>query len=204
MDELDLLKRNWNKKRENEPILSYAEIYKLIKSKSSNIVKWIYYISLFELFLGFALIIINPKIETKFTYPLWLDASLYFTIPVILFFIFRFYKCYKTIKATDTVKNLIKTILNTRQIVRYYILFNLVYVGIYSSFAIFYAYVETSGGLKKFNELAHFKEYLILFLIIIVFSTIMIGIVYFIYFLLYGILLKKLQKNYNELKKLEI
>ena len=42
MDELELLKKDWRKKEEYLPKLSYDEIYKMIWKKSSSIVKWIF------------------------------------------------------------------------------------------------------------------------------------------------------------------
>ncbi len=53
MDELELLKKDWQNKEEHLPKnLSYDEIYKMIWKKSSSIVKWIFYISLSNLYFG--------------------------------------------------------------------------------------------------------------------------------------------------------
>ena len=41
LDELELLKKDWQKREANLPKLSYEEIYPMIKKKSSSIVKWI-------------------------------------------------------------------------------------------------------------------------------------------------------------------
>ena len=48
MDELELLKKDWQKEDSKYPKLSYDEIYKMILKKSSSIVKWIFIISLLE------------------------------------------------------------------------------------------------------------------------------------------------------------
>ena len=48
VDELELLKKDWQKKDEYLPKLSYDEIYQMIWKKSSSIVKWIFYISIIE------------------------------------------------------------------------------------------------------------------------------------------------------------
>ncbi len=204
MDELELLKKDWKRTEKNYPSLSHDEIYKMTHSKSSSIVKWIFYISLIELGLGLVLALINPQIETEIVYPKWLEVIGYVTIPVLLYFIFMFYKNYKSITATDSVRKLIKTILKTRKTVKYYVVFNLIFAGIFSAIAIFIAYIQAAGGFEKFNETAHFKEYAILSIVIILFSALFIGIAYGIYYLLYGILLKRLNKNYDELKKLEV
>ena len=44
MDELEFLKKDWKKQEADFPKLSYNEIYKLIRKKSSSIVKWIFII----------------------------------------------------------------------------------------------------------------------------------------------------------------
>ena len=48
MDELELLKKDWQKDDNNYPKKSYNEIYKMILKKSSSIVKWILIISILE------------------------------------------------------------------------------------------------------------------------------------------------------------
>ncbi len=48
MDELELLKKDWQKEDSKYPKLTYNEIYKMILKKSSSIVKWIFIISLLE------------------------------------------------------------------------------------------------------------------------------------------------------------
>ncbi|MBC2845798.1 hypothetical protein [Winogradskyella flava] len=204
MDELELLKKDWKNAEKHYPSLSHDEIYKMTHSKSSSIVKWIFYISLIELGLGLILALVNPRIDNEIIYPTWLEAIGYFTIPVLIYFIVMFYKNYKSISATDNVRKLIKNILKTRKTVKYYVLFNLIFTGIFSAIAVFIAYIQASGGYEKFNETAHFKEYAILVLVIVLFSALFIAIAYGLYYLLYGILLKRLNRNYDELKKLEV
>jgi len=52
MDELELLKKDWQKNDKEYPKLSYNDIYKMILKKSSSIVKWIFIISLLEFVFG--------------------------------------------------------------------------------------------------------------------------------------------------------
>ncbi len=47
MEELDLLKDNWNKN--TEPKFTKEEIYKMILKKSSSSVKWIFIVSIIEM-----------------------------------------------------------------------------------------------------------------------------------------------------------
>ena len=204
MDELELLKKDWQKNPVKYPELSYDEIYKMSHAKSSSIVKWIFYISIIEFIVLLALIIINPNIESQIEYPIWIDILNYLAIPVVIGFIYVFYKNYKNITATDNIKLLIKNILNTRKTVKYYVLFNLVLVGIFSCVGLYLGYVDSVGGTEKFTAGAHFKEYATLGVLIIFATAAIVGFIYGIYYLLYGILLKRLNKNYKELRKIEI
>ncbi|MCC1484854.1 hypothetical protein [Winogradskyella immobilis] len=204
MDELELLKKDWQSDKPIYPELSYDDIYKMLHAKSSSIVKWIFYISIIELSLGIALTLINPKIESPAQFPNWIDTLSYFSIPFILVFMYLFYKNYKTITTTDNVKSLINSILKTRRTVKYYVLFNLILAGIFSSVLTYVSYVEVNGGPDVFEASAHFKEYAVLGVVIVVATIGITAIIFGIYYLIYGILLKRLNKNYNELKKLEV
>lgn len=204
MDELELLKKDWQRNTVTYPELTYDDIYKMSHAKSSSIVKWIFYISLIELGVGLLLLLINPKIESQINFPKWIEIMSYATIPIILVFVYLFYKNYKTISTTDSVKSLIKSILKTRRTVKNYVLFNLVIAGIFSCVGLYLGYIEKAGGNEHFNATAHFKEYALLIAIIIFTTLFILALIYGIYYLLYGILLKRLNKNYKELKKLEV
>ena len=49
MDELELLKKDWNKTDNTKHVLSSKEIYPMLLKKSSSIVKTLFYISVAEL-----------------------------------------------------------------------------------------------------------------------------------------------------------
>ncbi|TBN03631.1 hypothetical protein EYD45_08930 [Hyunsoonleella flava] len=203
MDRLDLLKKDWDNSDSKYPKLSYDEIYKMILKKSSSIVKWIFIISLIELSLGLILAILNPSFEHKIEYPKWLDTFSYLMFPVIFYFIYLFHKNYKKISATDNAKVLMQNILRTRKTVRYYILFNLIFGGIFFAVASFIAYTQLEGGIAAFNEATSTTKYVVVIIVILFVTILFLGIIYGIYYLLYGILLKRLKRNYAELKKLE-
>lgn len=48
MNELDLLKKDWKKDKTNFQQVTENDIYKMIHTKSSSIVKWILIISIIE------------------------------------------------------------------------------------------------------------------------------------------------------------
>ena len=204
MDELELLKRDWQKDNDKYPQLSYDEIYKMSHSKSSSIVKWIYYISIIEFSIGLILLLLNPKLDGQVEFPQWVEYLSLATFPVIAWFIYQFYKNYQNITANDNVRKLMKTIIKTRRTVKNYVLFNLVMAGIFSCIGLYIGYVGLSGDAEEFNAQASIGDYAKLGLVIILVSAGIVAFVFGIYYLLYGILLKRLNRNHKELKKLDV
>ena len=121
-------------------------------------------------------------------------------------FIIFFYKNYKSIQITDSTKVLMQNILNTRKTVRYFVYYN-----IGTTIAFFIAIntylLNDSDKLYKimhsYNQDIPKEGFANIFIIsqIIVF-LIVIGLLVLFYWLVYGILLKKLKRNYKELKKI--
>ncbi len=205
MEELDKLKKSWNK--DIHPKVSAESIYKMILKKSSSAVKWIFIICTLELALGLisgVFLITNPKNELNL--PSWLETTVTIAgilIPII--YSYKFFKNYQTINTTSSVKELLDNIIKTRKTVKQFVLINLSLIAIMVAFTLFYT-LTTPIGVN--NEIAYplitIKDYFILALIILVFTAIVIGACLCIYFLLYGILMRKLNKNHNELKQLDL
>lgn len=216
MEDLDLLKKDWNK-TDNFREVSVQDIYKLMHKNSSSTVKWIFIISLIELSLGILLSVglsftkfdqENNQILKDFgiyQYYLGFTGFLYIGIA---YFIVNFYLMYRNVSTTDNTKLLMKNILKTRKTVQNYILFNLV------AFAIFFITVLTYGIKKGFEKAALENSekivelstsfYVIAFLIIVVSTLVITTIIWLVYKLIYGFLLKKLKRNFEELKKIEL
>ncbi len=204
MKELDLLKKNWNK--DELPKVSADDIYNMILKKSSSTVKWIFIISTLELAFGlFAGFCSNPKINTL-NVPAWFDsATSIISICIALIFIVIFYKNYKTISITNSVKGLLKTIVKTRHSVRLYVIINLGFMAILVITMLSYALTTPSPETGQILfEIHGIKDYFILGGIICVITIMAVGIFLGIYFLLYGILMRKLNKNYKELKQIDL
>jgi len=203
VDELELLKKDWQKQDSNLPKLSKEDIYPMLLKKSSSIVKWILFISIAEfavwMLLTFGINLSNSKTsDIQAT----LGGSLEYTFTLIhlgalLFFIAWFYKSYKKIESTDSPKELMLNILNTRKTVKYYIWFNIAFLFIVTFMA--FIFIEYTNP-----DILHIESLLVAVLMLLIFLGIAIGILLLIYRLIYGRLLKKLKANYNELKKLEI
>jgi amino acid transporter len=213
MDELELLKKDWQKEDSKYPKLSYDEIYKMILKKSSSIVKWIFIISLLE-FVFWTLISFGLKDTESMKRFEEYDADLVL-IPlsvlgyiILAYFFYLFFKNYKTISATDTAKRLMENILKTRRTVKYYVAFNLIYLVIATIAVLFIEFDQDQQLIGKLNEASAngdvFKLYATIIISVFVVLAVFIAVLLLFYYLIYGLLLKKLNRNYKELKKMEV
>src|SRR5690554_6424918 len=214
MDELELLKKDWKKDEDTKyPKLSYKELYNMILRKSSSIVKWIFIISLLEfifwLIISFAFkdTDFNQRFETYHADKIMIPFMVlgYF---ILAYFFYRFYMNYKTISATDNAKILMENILKTRRTVKQYVGFNLVYLAL-SAFIVLGLQFDRDQDMISLVEKASangeiFKFYALTIIITLVSLVLLIAIILGFYYLIYGILLKRLNRNYKELKKLEV
>ncbi len=213
MDELELLKKDWQNKNKSYPKLSYNEIYNMILRKSSSIVKWIFIISLIEFVFwlcisfglkasGFSLEV--DGIEKNFGF----IAITIFSYGILAYFFYRFYMNYKTINTTDNAKVLMENILKTRRTVKQYVFFNLLILVIGTVYMMPYA-LDQNEDSKALIETAKangelLKYYASIALVTVFTLAVTIVILLVFYWLIYGILLKRLNRNYHELKKLEV
>ena len=214
MDELELLKKDWQAKDEHLPKLSYNDIYTMIWKKSSSIVKWILIISILEFVIPHLLYLLpgmSKSMQTyedlgikNISYTLWIVSYL-----VIFYFIYQFYRRYKEISTLDNSKELMRKIIRTRKTVKYYVIFSLsmlfltcvlITVGMYLSDNL----IEIFAPENEMPNIEPEKLKMIMIGSMSIFSIVFIAIMGGIYYLLYGLLLRKLNRNYEELKKLEI
>lgn len=212
MDELDLLKKDWNREDRRFPKLSYHEIYSMILRKSSSIVKWIFIISLLEFVFWFGVAFLlkgtslSSKVEALDMDHVLIPLSL-ISYVVLIYFFYLFYKNYRNISATDNAKTLMENILKTRRTVKYYVIFNLVALIIGTVIGAFYAINHSPEFIEKMELAASqgetFKVYAGIILAIIVVLVIALALLLVFYWLIYGLLLKRLNRNYKELKTLE-
>ncbi|WP_228237607.1 hypothetical protein [Allomuricauda sp. M10] len=213
MDELELLKKDWQKREADLPKLSYDQIYKMIWKKSSSIVKWIFYISILEfVFWASINLIFNDPDSIQELKDLHIHKVIMVlnvvNYAIILYFIFKFYNNYKKISFTDSSKKLMQTILNVKRTVTQYVWFNLIIFTTYLITNMYGVLLYGPEG-KQIVEAASRDGNSTVFWIMvigisIVFTAVILFLIWLFYKLLYGILLKRLRRNYNELKKLEI
>ncbi|MDV7185715.1 hypothetical protein R3X25_00355 [Lutibacter sp. TH_r2] len=215
MEELDLLKKDWKKKESTYPKLSFDEIYNLIHKKSSSIVKWLLIICIAELVFWSALNLFFPDssfaIFEEFNLMGFLKVTYIIYYLVLFGFIYLFYRNYKAISVTDTTKKLMNNILKTRKTVKYYIIFNIAGFIILSVLMNTFFLINPEHLLDFYREQYNIsidinpetfvKTFIIIQVITIIIASLFIWVFYRI---IYGILIKRLKKNYKELASLEI
>jgi uncharacterized membrane protein YhdT len=213
MDELELLKKDWQKNDKEYPKLSYNDIYKMILKKSSSIVKWIFIISLLEfVFWGFISFAVKDT-EGMQRFKSYNAENIMIPLTIIgyailAYFFYKFFMNYRTISVTDNAKKLMENILKTRRTVKQYVAFNLIFLFI-STFVVLGIQFNKDDQIVSMIDKAAtngelFKFYATTILITLLVLGVMILIFLGFYYLIYGILLKRLNKNYRELKKLEM
>jgi hypothetical protein len=201
MDELKSLKNKWaNQKFDKQ--YSAEELNGLIQKKSKSSIKYIFYLSVTEFFLYISIPFIVPNYYESFDY--YKSLNLYeFSIAtsvigyiLLLYFMLRFFRNYKRISVTDSVKGHLSTILNTRRAVNQYIYFSLGILLVFLCVVIYSALLfdENLIALQEKKD----SIVMIIFIIGIIISLI-IGVFGLLYYFLYGRLLNPLKKNEKEL-----
>lgn len=201
MDVLDNYKKAWENQPEETNKVSKIDIYKMAHSRSSSIVKWIFIIGVLEF------VILNSSyffIDMEKAYLEYKKIGIYEVVyysqfiiyPVLVYFLVQFYLNFRNISVVENTKTLMQRILKTRKTVKNYVLLNLGYL----LFIIIIGSIATINN----NELINSPKKTFIFIIgIIIVSLFALGIIWLFYQLLYGILLRKLNRNYKELAKLD-
>ena len=206
MEELDLLKKDWQKNENSFEQVSEMEIYKMLHKKSSSIVKWILIISILEVLLwtGISLLFNTDDYLKEIHGESYIALFKYLTVfnySVVAVFILIFYKNYKNISTITSTKQLMSDILKTRKTVQYYVWYNLGMI----VFSMIIGFVLAFSLNPKVHELTlNTKVFTLTILLCGAFLMLFVGLFWLFYRLIYGILLKKLYRNYHELKKIDL
>ena len=214
MDELELLKKDWESSSKNYREFNKEELYNIISKRSSSIVKWIFIISLLEfgfwtlISLGFNGSEDLEKLQSynvnHIIYPLTILGYV-----VLIYFFYAFYKNYRTISATENTKMLMERILKTRRTVRHYVIFNLVFVCISIVIGVYIELTNNPESQTLINSIESEGDgnLTIFYLIIIGLSLVAMALISAVligfYYLIYGLLLKRLKSNYKHLKEMQ-
>ncbi|WP_458626800.1 hypothetical protein [Winogradskyella sp. PC D3.3] len=210
MDELELLKKDWNKSENQYKSFSDSDIYKMSHKKSSSIVKTLFYISVAELgfwiLINFLPFVLSDRMKAQLEEMShsWVYIALnILSYAVIVLFVYLLWKAHKAISVTDNAKKLMESILKTRKIIKYYVLYNLFIALISIPVSLYFSINEHPEISEKLAE-ASSTQLFIMTLIGLGLTALFILLIWVFYRLIYGILIKRLTKNYNELKKLEV
>ena len=201
MDVLDHYKKAWKNQPEEVSKLSTKEIYKLAHSNSSSIVKWIFIIGILEFIILNSLYFFIDMDEAYAEYEkLGLMNFIFYSqivaYTILFYFLAMFYLNFKRISTTDSTRTLMKKIIRTRKTVRNYVLFNLGYI-------VLVVVVATIASISTNLEELSNKQVIFIIFATLIATLLILGIMWLFYQLLYGLLLKKLNKNYKKLAKLD-
>ncbi len=210
-EELDLLKKAWKKDPHAYEQVTENQIYKMIHKRSSSIVKWILMISIAEFILWSFISLLYVDENYLKTLEMYHIDTLFNVIAVInyivvFFFIYIFYKNFKTISTTDTIRKLMNSIIKTRKTVQFYIWYNL------TMFALIFIIVVISqitydpninSLVENAKDMNPQTFWIIIGLTYFAMFTITLGLFWLFYRLIYGFLMRRLHKNYEELKKID-
>jgi hypothetical protein len=209
MEELDLLKKDWKRTENSFSQISEKDIYNMIHHKSSSIVKWILIISILEVLIwtSIGFLYSSDDYLKQFGHEVLVvfqQIIAYVNYAVVLVFIYLFYTNYVNISTTSNTRKLMKDILKTRKTVKYYVWYNLIMITVSLISGMLLALWYSPQGILLREKMEH--EGKVMVLIIVVLSLIVlvsIAIFWLIYRVLYGILLRKLIKNYKILEQID-
>ncbi len=216
--DLDSFKKTW----QEQPVqhkYDNTEILQMLNRKSRNYVKYIFWISvaefLFFSILGLFYILQNDEsnsflktleklgvqrtsdLENKFN-NIYLVLKI-LSICITAYFVYRFYKNYSLIKIEENLKKFILNIMQFKKTVNAFILTNIILLISFTSIlTAFIFYVLNTQNIQLTNSV------LTGFLIGIILSTgLSVLLVWVYYRLVYGIIMRKLDKNLKQLKDIE-
>ena len=205
MDEFKSLKEKWaNQKFDKQ--YTVEELNGFLQKKSKTSIKWIFYLSVAEFFLYMSFPFIIPNYYESFEYYKSLNLFEFSVITsiigyiILVYYMLRFFKNYKRISVSDSVKGHLSTILNTRRAVNQYIYFNLVILLIFLIVVMVYAFKfdENLIALQQENN----SVIMIIFIIGLLVSLV-IGVFGLLYYFVYGRFLNPLKKNEKELMNID-
>lgn len=183
----------------------------MMHKKSSSIVKTLFYISIAELVFWIVLNLYpyfaseeyREELTTMYGNSTTLLLLTIFSSAIIVIFVFLLYKSYKSISVTDSAKKLMEDILKTRKIIKYYVVYSLIMAFVSMVIGVYYTMYHNPEISTKFADFTD-KQMLVATILMALFIGIFLLVFWLFYRLIYGILLRRLNRNYKELKKLEV
>lgn len=209
MDDLELLKKDWQQEKANE-FHQYTEneLFAMTKQKSVSVAKWVFIIGFLEILFWFGLDFAFSSYEEEIQFHNQFVEKIVNILNVISKIIpiaFLGYILYlnKKIKNIECSQRLMKKILLIKNSVQLYIKI------IIAQFIIIFMIGMVVGILEAMREndiQTDSPDSAFIVLILFIMIVILIFIVLFLrlfYHLIYGKLIKQLEENYKELSKIE-
>ncbi|MCW3159908.1 beta-carotene 15,15'-monooxygenase [Chryseobacterium oryctis] len=216
--DLDSFKKTWQEQPVQQKY-DNSEILQMLNRKSRNYVKYIFWISVAE-FLFFSVMGLfyfvpnddsnsflkileklgahkTPEVENSFD-------NTYFAIKILsllitAYFVFKFYQNYRKIRIEENLKQLIIRIIKFKKTVNAFILISIVlliaFMFVFTAF-IFYA-LNTQNIQPTGSELT------IVISGIIISTVLSVLLIWLYYRLVYGIIIRKLDKNLTQLQEID-
>ncbi|MBB6372495.1 beta-carotene 15,15'-monooxygenase [Chryseobacterium shigense] len=216
--DLDSFKKTWQE-QPVQPKYDSNEILQMLNRKSRNYVKYIFWISVAE-FLFFSVLGLfyffqdeesdsfrkileklgaqkSPEIETNFDHA-YLSIKI-LSLLITAYFVFKFYQNYRKIKIEENLKGLIIRIIKFKKTVNAFILISIALLVAFTFvFTAFIFYALNSQNVRPDNT------NLIIVIIGIIVSTVLCVLLIWLYYrLVYGIIIRKLDRNLKQLKDID-
>jgi len=205
MAELDFLKGHWSK-QPRFPVQTKEELQSSIRKSSFNVLKWLIAVNFFELLLFIGLSLLLGDADDTGNHPVidgivnTLDFIIY-ALPLI--FSAVYFILIRKLRNKHSVSALLQNILTTRKLLNIYIYLNIAIFLIILYVAIFLTISAGHIDQEAAGTLGTTTSYVILISVCVLVSLLFMFVVWLFYRLLYGRLLQKLSKNYEELKDME-
>ncbi|KFF13348.1 beta-carotene 15,15'-monooxygenase [Chryseobacterium soli] len=216
--DLDSFKKTWQEQPVQQKY-DNSEILQMLNRKSRNYVKYIFWISVVE-FLFFSIMGVfyfikgdesnsflkllerlgaqkTPEVENSFEIIYLIIKSL--SLLITAYFVYKFYQNYRQIKIEENLKGLITRIIHFKKTVNAFILISIVLLVVVTTVFIGFIFYSLNSQSIEVNS-----STLTGFLIGIVLSTALtVSLVWLYYKLVYGIIMRKLDKNLKQLKDID-
>jgi hypothetical protein len=216
--DLDSFKKTWQEQPVQQKY-DNNEILQMLNRKSRNYVKYIFWISVAE-FLFFSVLGLfyfvpsddsnsflkileklgaqkTPEVESGFDHTYFAIKVL--SLLVTAYFVFKFYQNYRKIRIEENLKGLIIRIIKFKKTVNAFILISIVlliaFMFVFTAF-IFYA-------LNSQNVQPTGSALTIVITGIIISTVLSVLLIWLYYRLVYGIIIRKLDKNLKQLKEID-
>jgi len=204
MKDLKQLKEKWAQQN-FEKQYSKEELNGFLRKKSTYSIKWIFYLSIAEFLVYMGLPLFSPNYIESFAYYKSLQLfgfSIFITITgyiLLLYFMWRFFKNYRKITVTSSVKEHLSTILSTRRAVNQYFYANVGLLLIFTLVVFVRAFQMDSSLIDLEQEDISF---LVICFVIGIVVALVLGLYGLLYYFVYGRFLKPLKRNEKELRQL--